>query len=74
MLTFPGVKADEPIAQAAAQRDQGRPRRRVSARRWWSRPIRCGPTIRGIENMTTSYTRALAELVPVFFPDLLYPC
>ena len=25
-----------------------------------------------IENMTTSYTRALAELVPVFFPSLLY--
>ena len=26
----------------------------------------------GIENMKTSYTRALAELVPIFFPDLLY--
>ena len=25
-----------------------------------------------IENMTTSYTRALAELVPVFFPSLLF--
>ena len=30
------------------------------------------PDDAGIENMKTSYTRALAELVPVFFPNLLY--
>ena len=41
----------------------------TSARRWSNRPIRSGPTTPTIENMTTTYTRALAEMVPVFFPD-----
>ena len=75
----PRVDADVPRRQGG-RADRRRPRRRRSrtcsartwARRWSSRSIRCGRTIRQIENMTTSYTRALAELVPVFFPDLLY--
>ena len=75
----PRVDADVPGHQGGRADRRLRPRRRsrtCSARslapRWSNRSIRCGPTIPAIENMTTSYTRALAELVPIFFPDLLY--
>ena len=71
MLTFPGVKADEPIASAAAREIKEVLGVRLGATLvesvdplWRDDP--------DIENMTTTYTRALAELVPVFFPDLLY--
>jgi Asp-tRNA(Asn)/Glu-tRNA(Gln) amidotransferase A subunit family amidase len=71
MLTFPGVKADEPIAQAAAKEMTDILRDRLGATLvesvdplWADDPA--------VENMKTTYTRALAELVPVFFPDLLY--
>jgi amidase len=71
MLTFPGVKADEPIATAAAREIKEVLGGRLGATLvesvdplWTDDP--------GIANMTTTYTRALAELVPVFFPDLLY--
>ncbi|HEY6360838.1 MAG TPA: amidase family protein [Vicinamibacterales bacterium] len=71
MLTFPGVKADEPIATAAAKEIEDVLGGQLGATLvesvdplWTDDP--------DIENMTTTYTRALAELVPVFFPDLLY--
>jgi Asp-tRNA(Asn)/Glu-tRNA(Gln) amidotransferase A subunit family amidase len=71
MLTFPGVKADEPIATAAAREIKEVLGGRLGATLvesvdplWTDDP--------GIANMTTTYTRALAELVPIFFPDLLY--
>jgi len=71
MLTFPGIKADEPIAQAAAKEITDVLATQLGATLvestdplWTDDP--------SIENMATSYTRALAELVPIFFPDLLY--
>ena len=72
MLSFPGIKADEPIVD-------GRQRKEIKAvlgeqlgatlvestdPRWADDP--------DIENMKTSYTKAVAELMPVFFPDILY--
>jgi amidase len=71
MLTFPGVKADEPIAQAAAREIKevlggylGATLVESSDPLWTDDP--------SIENMTVDYTRALAELVPLFYPDVLY--
>ena len=57
MLTFPGVKADEPIAQAAAKRS-GTCSGRISARRSWSRPIRCGPDDGNREHEDELHARA----------------
>ena len=71
MLTFPGVKADEPISQAAAKEiktilgDYLGATLVESVDPLW-------PDDPGIENMKPSYTDALAQLVPVFFPDILY--
>ena len=71
MLTFPGVKADEPIAQAAAREIKEVLGAHLGATLVESTdPL--WPDDPQIENMTTSYTRALAELVPVFFPSLLF--
>ncbi len=71
MLTFAGVKADEPIAQAAAREIKDVLGARLGATLVESTdPL--WPDDPQIENMTTSYTRALAELVPVFFPSLLF--
>jgi len=71
MLTFPGVKADEPIATAAAREIKEVLGRHLGATLVESTdPL--WPDDPDVENMTTSYTRALAELVPIFFPDLLY--
>jgi amidase len=71
MLTFPGVKADEPIAQAAAREIKevlggylGATLVESSDPLWPDDPA--------IENMSVDYTRALAELVPLFYPDVLY--
>jgi len=71
MLTFPGVKADEPIATSAAKEIKTVLGEHLGATlvesvdpRWVDDPT--------IENMTTSYTKAVAELIPVFFPDILY--
>jgi Asp-tRNA(Asn)/Glu-tRNA(Gln) amidotransferase A subunit family amidase len=71
MLTFPGVKADEPIVTAAAREITDVLGAHLGATlvesvdpRWPDDPA--------IENMSPSYTRALAELLPVFFPDILY--
>jgi Asp-tRNA(Asn)/Glu-tRNA(Gln) amidotransferase A subunit family amidase len=71
MLVFPGVKADEPIATAAAREIKDVLGGRLGATLVESvDPL--WPDDPQIENMKTSYTRALAELVPVFFPDLLF--
>jgi amidase len=71
MLIFPDVKADEPIAQAAAREIKevlggylGATLVESSDPLWSDDP--------SIENMTVDYTRALAELVPLFYPDVLY--
>jgi amidase len=71
MLTFPGVKADEPIVKAASAEIKqwlgdhlGATLVESTDPKWVDDPA--------IENMTTSYTKALAELIPVFFPDILY--
>ena len=71
MLIFPGIKADEPIATAAAREIKEVLGGRLGATLVESvDPL--WPDDPDVENMKTSYTRALAELVPVFFPDLLY--
>ncbi|MEO8482188.1 MAG: amidase family protein [Acidobacteriota bacterium] len=71
MLMFPGVKADEPIVEAAAKEIKTMLGDRLGATLvesvdplWADDPA--------IENMKTSYTKAVAELLPVFFPDVLY--
>ncbi len=71
MLIFPGIKADEPIVTAAVKeikdvlgRQLGATLVESSDPLWQDDP--------DIENMTTTYTRALAEMVPVFFPAILY--
>lgn len=71
MLAFPGVKADEPITQAAAKEikeilgDYLGATLVESVDPLWPGEI-------GMEKMHPSYTQALAQLVPVFFPDILY--
>ena len=40
--------------------------------RWWNRSIPAGRTIHRFENMNPSYTQALAQLLPVIFPEILY--
>jgi len=71
MVTFPGVKADEPISTAAAREIKEVLGQRLGATLVESvDPL--WPDDPGIENMRTSYTRALAELVPVFFPNILF--
>ena len=71
MLKFPGVKADEPIVDAAAREIQEILGDNLGATLVESvDPL--WPDDPAIANMTPSYTRALAELLPVFFPDILY--
>ncbi len=71
MLTFPGIKADEPISQAAAKEIKAILGDYLGATLVESvDPL--WPHDPSIENMSTSYTQALAQLVPVFFPDILY--
>jgi len=71
MLTFPGIKADEPIVSAAVAEIKEVLGRHLGATLVESvDPL--WPDDPDVENMTTTYTRALAELVPVLFPDLLY--
>jgi amidase len=71
MLTFPGTMADEPISQAAAKEiktilgDYLGATLVESVDPLW-------PDDPSIENMSPSYTQALAQLVPVLFPDILY--
>jgi amidase len=71
MVTFPGIKADEPISAAAAREIKDVLGGRLGATLVESvDPL--WPDDPAIENMRTSYTRALAELVPVFFPRILF--
>jgi len=71
MLTFPGVKADEPIATAAANEIKAVLGGTLGATLVESTdPL--FPDDPAIENMNPTYTRALAELIPVFFPEILF--
>ena len=71
MLTFPGIKADEPISQAAAKEIKAILGDYLGATLVESvDPV--WPDDPSIEKMKPSYTQALAQLVPVFFPDILY--
>src|SRR5580692_1675478 len=71
MLTFPGIKADEPISQATAKEIKAILGDYLGATLVESvDPL--WPDDPSIENMKQSYTQALAQLVPVFFPDILY--
>jgi Asp-tRNA(Asn)/Glu-tRNA(Gln) amidotransferase A subunit family amidase len=71
MLKFPGIKADAPIVDAAAQEIKAVLGKHLGATLVESTdPL--WPDDPSIENMRTSYTQALAALVPVFFPELLY--
>jgi len=71
MLTFPGIKADEPISQAASKEiktilgDYLGATLVESVDPLW-------PDDPSIENMSPSYTQALAQLAPIFFPDIFY--
>lgn len=67
MLTFPGIMADEPISQAAAKEIKASLGDYLGATLVESvDPL--WPDDPSIENMSPSYTQALAQLVPVFFP------
>lgn len=71
MLTFPGVKADEPISQAAAKEIKAILGDYLGATLVESvDPLWPGDP--SMEKMNPSYTQALAQLVPVLFPDILY--
>jgi amidase len=71
MLKFPGVKADEPIVDAAAKEiktvlgDYLGATLVESVDPLW-------PDDPHIENMKPSYTQALAQIVPVIFPEILF--
>ena len=71
MLTFPGVKADEPISQAASREIKAILGDYLGATLVESvDPL--WPADPGLKKLNPSYTQALAQLVPVFFPDILY--
>ena len=66
------AKVDEPIVDAVAAEMKamlGRSPRRHAGRIGHAR---MGRRSRTVENMTTTFDRAIAELVPVLYPDLLY--
>jgi amidase len=71
MLTFPGVKADEPIVEAALKEIKEVLGKQLGATLVESTDPGF-PDDPEIENMKTSYTRAVAEIMPVFFPEILY--
>jgi amidase len=71
MLTFPGVKADEPIVAAAAKEIRTMLGDHLGATLVESTDPRW-PGDPAIEDMKTTYSKAVAELLPVFFPDILY--
>jgi hypothetical protein len=71
MLTFPGVKADEPMSEAAAKEIKSVLGDYLGATLVESvDPL--WPDDPSIENMKTSYTQALAQMLPVLFPEVLY--
>jgi amidase len=71
MVFAPGSKTAEPIVTAAAREIKAMLGRHLgaslveSSHRLWTRDP-------GVEAMTTDFTRALARLVPLFMPDLLF--
>jgi amidase len=71
MVHPPGSKTEEPIVTAAAREIKAMLGRHLgaslveSSHRLWTRDP-------GVEAMTTDFTRALARLVPLFMPDLLF--
>lgn len=71
MLKFPGVKADEPIVDAAAKEiktvlgDYLGATLVESVDPLW-------PDDPQIENMKPSYNQALAQMISVFYPEMLY--
>ena len=71
MLTFPGIKADEPISEAAAKEIKAILGDYLGATLVESvDPL--WPEDSSIKKLNPSYTQALAQLVPVFFPDIFY--
>ncbi len=71
MLTFPGIKADEPISEAANKEIKAILGDYLGATLVESvDPL--WPEDPSLKKMNPSYTQALAQLVPVFFPDILY--
>ena len=75
----PRVDADPPGAKTRRSRSSPPPRPRSrrcsatsSARRWSNRPIPLWTPDPDIEQMKPDFRRALARLVPVFMPDLLF--
>ena len=71
MVSNPGIKATEPIVQAAAKEIKTVLGARLGATLVESSdPLFADDP--DIENMTTSFTTALARLIPVFMPDILF--
>jgi amidase len=71
MLTFPGIKADEPISQAVDKEIKAILGDYLGATLVESvDPL--WPDDPSLKKLNPSYTQALAQLVPVFFPDILY--
>src|ERR1700688_268322 len=71
MLTFPGVMAHPTISQAVTKKIKAVLGDYLGATLVESvDPL--WPDDSTIENMSPSYTQALAQLVPIFFPDILY--
>ncbi len=71
-MTIPkGSLTEAPIATAAAAEIEEMLGRNLGATLVESRDPLWQPTL-GMEQMTTDFTRALAEMVPVFMPDLLF--
>jgi amidase len=71
MLLFPGVKADEPIVEAANKEIKEILGKRLGATLvesvdpdWKADPE--------MEQMNPTYSQALAQIVPVIYPELLY--
>jgi amidase len=71
MLLFPGVKADEPIVEAANEEIKEILGKKLGATLvesvdpdWKPEP--------GMEQMNPSYSQALTQLIPVIYPELLY--
>lgn len=71
MLKFPDVKADEPIADAVAGEIKTVIGEHLGATLVESTDPRW-PGDPEIEDMQTSYTSALVQLIPQLYPDLLY--
>ena len=72
MLTFPGIKADEPIVQAANAGDQAVLGDYLGATLVESSDPKLARRPGDREHDARPTPRRVAELIPVFFPDILY--